>query len=182
MLTILVPRGEEHYDEESDRFFYPDAFELTLEHSLVSLSKWEVEFKKPFLEHHDKTPEETWAYIHHMVIEPKISREELEWLSEDNIKAISDYISAQQTATWFTEHAPEPKSNELITSELIYFWMSSFGIPFQPTESWHLSRLLTLIRVAGLKSSKPKKMSRAEIAERQRRLNKQRREQLGTKG
>lgn len=182
MLTILVPRGEEHYDEESNQFFHPEAFELKLEHSLVSLSKWEVEFKKPFLGSEEKTPEETLAYIYHMVLEPEISKEDLNWLSEENIAAISEYVSAQQTATWFNEIAPEPKSSEQITSEMIYFWMTSFNIPFQPTESWHLSRLLTLIRVAGLKSAKPKKMSRNEIAERQRRLNKERRERLGSKG
>ena len=181
MLTITV-QGEEYWDEESEKFVHPEAFELQLEHSLVSLSKWEAEFKKPFLGPEDKTNEEALGYIHAMVVTPEISREALNLLSEANVEEIRDYMAQQQTATWFNEVVPEAKSSEQITSELIYYWMAMFNIPVHPAETWHLSRLFTLIRVANIKNSKPKKMSRSEIYERNKRLNAERRKQMGTTG
>lgn len=181
MLTITV-KGEERWDEESEVFVHPEAFELQLEHSLVSLSKWESEFKKPFLGPGEKTNEEALAYIHHMVVGTYIPREALNLLSQENVDEIQEYISSEPTATWFFELQPEPKSGETITSELIYYWMAAFQIPFQPAESWHLSRLFTLIRIANVKNSKPKPMSKAEVYARNKRLNAERRKQLGTSG
>lgn len=181
MLTITVQR-DEYWDEESEKFVYPEAFELQLEHSLVSLSKWEAEFKKPFLGPAEKTGEEAFAYIHAMVLTPNISREDLNFLSEENVQEINDYITAEFTATWFSELVPEAKSNEIITNELIYYWMTMFNIPFEPAQNWHLSRLFTLIRISNTKNSKPKKMTREEIYERNKMLNKKRREQMGHGG
>lgn len=181
MLTITVS-GEEFWDEESESFVTPNSFELQLEHSLVSLSKWESEFKKPFLGPGEKTSEEALAYIHHMVVGTYIPREALAWLSQENADAIQEYIASEPTATWFHEVQPEAKSGETITSELIYYWMSAFQIPFQPAETWHLSRLFTLIRIANVKNSKPKPMSKSEIYARNKRLNAERRKQMGTSG
>ncbi len=181
VLTITV-QGDEQWDEVSEKFVYPNAFELRLEHSLVSLSKWEAEFKKPFLGPGEKTAEEALAYIHAMVVEPEIPREALNWLSEEYVEQIREYMGEQMTATWFSDVVPEAKSSELITNELIYYWMTAFNIPFHPAETWHLSRLFTLIRISNIKNSKPKKMSQREIYERNKRLNQQRREQMGTSG
>ena len=180
MLKITVG-AEEAFDEEAGEFVFRGGVELQLEHSLVSLSKWESEFEKPFLSSTEKTPEELIGYVKAMMLTPEVPEEVYLRLSPDNFTAINEYINARMSATWFNEPPGAPKSRETVTSELIYYWMTVFQIPFE-AESWHLNRLFTLIRVCNVKSSKPKKMSRSEIAERNRALNEQRRAQMGTKG
>lgn len=180
MLSITVG-AEEAYDEETKEFVLRGGFELQLEHSLVSLSKWESEFEKPFLSDVEKTPDELIGYIKAMTLTQEVPEEVFQELSADNFAAINAYINARMSATWFNEPPGAPKSRETVTSELIYYWMTVFQIPFE-AETWHLNRLFTLIRVCNVKSAKPKKMSRSEIAERNRRINEQRRAQLGTKG
>lgn len=180
MLTIVVP-GVEMYDEGTGEFVTKGDFTLELEHSLVSLSKWESKNEKPFLGREKKTTEETFDYIRCMVLTPNVPEEVFSKLTEENILAINDYIEAKMTATWFSDAPGAPKSRDVITAELIYYWMVVFQIPFE-CEHWHLNRLFTLIRVCNIKQSKPKKMSRSELAARNRELNAQRRAQLGSKG
>jgi hypothetical protein len=179
MLSIIVP-GIEVFDNKAQEFTTQGDVVLELEHSLVSLSKWESIFEKPFLGKVEKTAEEVLGYIKTMALN-KVPEEIFSKLSEDNLKAINEYIEAKMTATWFHEAPGAPPSRDVITSELIYYWMITFEIPFE-CEQWHLNRLFTLIRVCNIKQSKPKKMSRSEIASRNRELNAQRRTQLGTKG
>ena len=180
MLTIVIP-GTEMFDETKQEFVTEGDITLELEHSLVSLSKWESIYEKPFLGTKEKTTEEVLDYIKVMTVTPNIPPEIYLNLSESNIQAINNYIDAKKTATWFNDPSPTSASRDIITAELIYYWMIVFHIPFE-CENWHLNRLFTLIRVCNLKQAKPKKMSRAEIAARNRELNAQRRQQLGTKG
>jgi hypothetical protein len=154
---------------------------LDLEHSLVSLSKWESIYEKPFLGPKEKTPEEILGYIEAMILNPKIPPGVLSRLSLENRDEISAYIDSRQSATWFRETTSPAHSREVITSELIYYWMISCNIPFE-CQNWHLNRLFTLIRVFNVKNTKPTKMSRGELAARNRALNEQRKTQLGTQG
>jgi hypothetical protein len=180
MLTIIVP-GVEMFDEQTQEFVTKGDVTLDLEHSLVSLSKWESKYEKPFLVKSEKTTEETLDYIKCMTLTSDVPEEVFNKFSAENITAINNYIDAKMTATWFSEAPGAPQTRDVITAELIYYWLITFQIPFE-CETWHLNRLFTLIRVCNIKQAKPKKMSRSEIAARNRELNAQRREQLGTRG
>jgi len=180
MLTIIIP-GVELYDEVKEEFTTSEGFTLELEHSLVSLSKWESIFEKPFLSSADKTTEEVFTYIKVMIQNANFPPEVLYRLSPENFEAINKYIDAKMTATWFTDKKVQPRSREVITAELIYYWMISLNIPIE-FENWHLNRLFTLIRVFHVKNENPKKMSKSEVLSRNRELNAQRKAQLGTRG
>lgn len=181
MLTIVIP-GDEYFDNEKQEFFTRDDVVLELEHSLAALSKWESIHEKPFLGSGEKSDEEAISYIKCMVVSPKTPGEIFHRLTQKNYEEINAYIDAKMTATWFTETPGTTKrSGEVITAELVYFWMISFNIPVE-FEHWHLNRLFTLIRIANVKNGKPKKMSRSEIAARNRALNEQRRAQYNTSG
>lgn len=180
MLTIVVG-AVEMFDSATQEFVDQGGSVLQLEHSLVSLSKWESAHETPFLSGKDKTPEEILEYVKCMELTQKVPAEIFNELSETNFLAINRYIEAKMTATWFAEQPGAPKSQEIVTAELIYYWMTVFNIPFE-CETWHLNRLFTLIRVCNLKQAKPEKMSRSDVAMRNRELNAQRKAQLGTKG
>lgn len=180
MLTIIVPNVE-MFNEQSQEFVTKDDVTLELEHSLVSLSKWESKYEKPFLTKEERTNEEILGYIKCMTLTPDVPDSIYSKLSEENITAINEYLDSKMTATWFSEAPGAPQSRDIITAELIYYWMITFQIPFE-CERWHLNRLFTLIRVCNIKQAKPKKMSRSEIAARNRELNAQRKAQFGTRG
>ena len=180
MLRLLII-GEEFFNEEDSTFQPTGDVELELEHSLISLSKWESKYKKPFLNPEPKTTEEIFYYIESMIISPIYSRETLLRLSKENISTINAYIESPESATTFGSMPDRKGRGEVITSELIYYWMVAFSIPFE-CEYWHLNRLFALIRICNIKNSKPKKMSRNEIASRNRELNAIRKAQYNTSG
>lgn len=180
MLKLIIQTNE-MFDEVTETFIDSDEVVLYLEHSLLSLSKWESEHEKPFLGPGEKTPEEILSYIKAMIITPDYSEEILNKFNRTTFLKINDYIDSKQSATTFGEMPKVTGRREVITSELIYYWMVAFNIPFE-CEKWHLNRLFSLIRICNVKQSKPKKMSRSELAERNRHLNAQRKASLGTRG
>lgn len=181
MLTLKVS-GEEFFNEETQEFTSVDDVVLELEHSLVSLSKWESKFRKAFLGPEPKTQEETLGYVEAMILNPNVSPSVLQRLDSSHFKLINDYIDSPQSATTFNNLAPGPRGRpEIITSELIYYWMIAFTIPFE-CENWHLNRLFALIQICNIKNSKQKKMSPGEIAARNHALNEQRKAKFGTTG
>jgi hypothetical protein len=180
VLRITIPISES-FDESTNEFVVSESYELILEHSLASLSKWESEFERPFLGSSDKTADETFWYIKAMTLTPDVPPEVFARLTEQNVEEIDKYIKKKMTATWFNDPPNQRGSRTPITAEIIYYWMISLNIPFE-CENWHLNRLLTLIQVCGRKNAPEKKMSKRDIIRRQQELNAQRRAQLGSSG
>ena len=179
MLKLTVTLSENY--NESTNEFEVETLELEMEHSLVSLSKWESRFEKPFLGPDEKTDEEIFFYIECMILTPDFPPEIVKRFSKKDFEKINDYLVSKQSATWFTNKKDNSPSRETITSELIYYWLSSYQIPWE-AERWHLNRLLTLIRVFNAKNEKPKKRSSSEIAAERRALNEKRRQEMKTNG
>lgn len=179
MLKIVIP-GMELFDERTQEFIYYSDEVIELEHSLVSISKWESYWNKPFLGKDEKSPEQVIDYIRCMTVTENVDEELYGRLTERNVSEISEYINAPMTATTFSDLGSKP-SREIITSEIIYYWMVSYNIPFE-CQYWHLNRLLALIKVCNIKNNPPKKMSKQEVMERNKRLNAERRAKMNTTG
>lgn len=179
MLRLIVPE-KELYDERTGLFVRTKKQVLQLEHSLVSLSKWESKWHKPFLSKNDKSGEEMLDYIRCMTITQNVPDEVYFALDTNELAKINDYLNDSMTATTITKQQGKSRG-EIITSEIIYYWMISLQIPFE-CEKWNLNRLLTLIEVCNIKNSPGKKMSKSEIMRRNRTLNAARKQQLHTRG
>lgn len=179
MLQITIPASEMWDGEEFHNFKEQT---LQLEHSLVSLSKWESKWHKAFLTKNDKTDEELLDYIKCMTITQNVPPETYLRLTIDNIKEINKYIDDPMTATTFSDQKTGKSSREIVTSELICYWMIALNIPFDPCQKWHLNRLLTLIRVCEIKNAPPKKRSKRDIMSNNAALNAARRKQFNTRG
>ena len=180
MLQITIPAIEQ-WDEENLVFIKTKEQTLQLEHSLVSLSKWESKWNKPFLTKNEKSIEETIDYIRCMTITQNVNPSSYQNLTNRNIAEINRYIEAPMTATTFFDDKTSKSAKEQITAELIYYWMIALNIPFD-CQKWHLNKLLTLIKVCNVKNQPPKKMNRKEIMNRNAVLNAARRKQLNSKG
>jgi hypothetical protein len=172
MLSLVI-KGVEVYDEKTQTFSNTDDVTIQLEHSLISISKWESKWEKPFLANKEKrTSVEILDYIRCMTI-GKVSDDVYNRLDQENIHTITQYMDRPMTATTVTEKDNKGKA-ETLTSELLYFYMISFNIPFE-CEKWPLNRLITLIRVCSVKNQKPEKMSKQDAIARHRQINKARR-------
>lgn len=180
MLQITVP-ATEHWDEDKEEYVYTKEQTLCLEHSLVSLSKWESKWRKAFLSKKEKTREETLDYIKCMTLTKNVDPNVYERLTPGNIDDIYEYINAPMTATYFTEDKNGKQNREVITSEIIYHWMIALQIPFE-CQKWHLNKLVTQIRVCSIKNTPPKKMSMKDRINQNAAMNAARKRQLNTKG
>lgn len=180
MLQITIP-ATELWDEINERFIRTRKQTLQLEHSLVSISKWESKWCKPFLSTNSKTTEETIDYIRCMTLTQNVNPNVYVALTNENIKQVNNYIEAPMTATTFSEDKSGKTNREIITAELIYYWMIALQIPMK-CEKWHINRLLTLIRVCNIKNQPPKKRSQGDILRSYAELNAARRKQFNTKG
>lgn len=178
MLQITIP-AVEVFNSKTDEFVTIKEQKITLEHSLVSISKWESKWKKPFISKKEKTVEEIIDYVRCMCLTQNVDSRVFNNLSEENVKEIRAYIEDPMTATTLPKDGKQGK--EVITSELIYYCMIACNIPIE-FQKWHLNRLMTLIRVCEIKNSPQKKMSRKEILARNKALNDARRKKLGTTG
>lgn len=178
LLSIVVT---EDFDEATHEFVGADTVEVELEHSLVSLSKWESKWEKPFLNEDEKTKEELLDYIKMMFLGELPPEKVLSAISPDNIKEIEEYINAKMTATWFSEDETPSAFRAVVTAEIIYYWMIALAIPFE-CQHWHLNRLMTLIKVCNIKNQPRKNMSQSEAGAMQRALNQERRKASGSSG
>jgi hypothetical protein len=179
MFKLVVP-AREMYDDSKNLFYMTEEYVLQLEHSLISISKWESKWCKPFLSKGEKTHEESVDYIRCMTITQGVSEKAYEAITTREIDLVTKYIDAPMTATVINEEK-RVQNREIVTSEILYYWMVALAIPFE-CQKWHLNRLLTLISVYNIKSKPPKRMSGREILSRNARLNAVRRAQNNSKG
>lgn len=168
MLEITIPERE-MYNEQTGEFITLKEQKLQLEHSLISLSKWESKWKKPFLGDTERTREEILDYIRCMTLNQHVDPLVYDYIPFDVYQQVYDYIKNDQTATKIYDRRPKRGKSETITSELIYYWMIFHGIP-KECEKWHLSRLLILIQICSIKGSN-EQMSMKELFADNRRLN-----------
>ena len=184
MKTITIPERE-LWDEKKEEFVRFPKKTIQIEHSLVSIRKWESKWHKPFLNRKEKkTSEETISYIQCMTVSPNnIELDFYRYLPDNVLEEIQKYIDNPMTATWFNEAGkPEiPFKEEVITAEIIYYWMIALNIPVE-FEKWHIHQLLTLIKVVNIKTSPKKKMGMKEDLKQRDALNKLRRAKYGSKG
>lgn len=179
MLYVTIPQGE-FFDEVENQFINTKEQKLQLEHSLVSLSKWEAKWNKAFLSRNEMTTEETNDYIRCMTITQNVDPNTYRFIPADILRTVNAYIEAPMTATKFSNEA-KSNSKEVITSDIIYYWMIALNIPFE-CEKWHLNKLLALIKVCNIKNGPAKKMSKQELMARNKQLNAERKQMLQTKG
>lgn len=180
MLELIIP-DIELWDSEKEEFVYKKGQILQLEHSLLSLSKWEAHYQKPFLSRDEKTIKETIDYIKCMSLSELMNPDIYDCLTDIHLKKVEQYIENPMTATTFSKEFNRRNNGEQITAELIYYWMISLGIPFE-CASWHLNRLLTLIRVCTIKNQPKKQRSARDIMRRNTSVNSARRKKYNTRG
>lgn len=183
MLQLQISGGE-LFDEKAGKFISVEPQKLKLEHSLVSVSKWEAKWKKPFMSPTPMTTEETIDYIRFMTVSPQnVNPDVYQFITPEHVQQVMDYIHDPMTATTIKERPGQRKhGQQIITSEVVYYYMSAYQIPFDPCQKWHFNRLMMLIRVCDEKQQKPKKMSQSEVMNRNRQRNAARKAKHHTRG
>lgn len=180
MLKITVP-AIELWDERNEMFIQTKGANLKLEHSLISISNWEMKWHIPYFRD-EKTEEQAIDYIRCMTLNKEVDSSVYFGLTQKNVEDINRYMQDEMTATRIKEIKKNgSRANQEVTSELIYYWMIQFGIPFS-CEKWHINRLIMLIRVCAEENKPRKKRSTKDIASDYRALNAARKAALNTKG
>lgn len=177
-LTLELP-GEERFDEESSTFISMPPCTIHLTHSLYSVSKWESVYKRSFLDNPPNTPEETLFYVECMSEEP-LPGDFMRRLDRNVQVKIAEYISDGASATHLLDPPSRGGPKDSMTSELIYWYMSQFNIPYE-CDKWNLNRLLTLIKLSAAKQGGSNASASATAAQRAA-MNKARRARYNTKG
>lgn len=184
MKVVTIPKNE-LFDSEKNEFIEKiEETTLQLEHSLISLKKWEQKWHKPFLNKEEKTIEELLDYIRCMTLNRNVDPEVYKHIPPNVFKEIIDYIEDPMTATWFSDNSTigaQRSSREIVTTEIIYYWMITLNIPVE-FQKWHLNQLLTLIKVVSIKNAPKKKMNAREAAQQRAALNASRRAKFNSKG
>ena len=180
MLQITVPKREA-WDEGTEQFVSIPETTICLEHSLISISKWESKWHTPFLGKDKKTIEQITDYVRCMTITPNVKPEVYNFLSRDNIDEVLSYIDDPMTASTIRDLGGQRRSSEIVTSELIYYWMVALQIPFE-CQKWHINRLMMLIRICNIKNQPNKKMSKRSAMQQNAALNAARRQHMHSKG
>lgn len=180
MLRIEIG-GTEYYDERENCIITIPPKVACLEHSLRSIAKWESKWNIPFLSNKEKTREQSIDYIRCMETTGRTDLSFINFITPEQTKQVSDYINASMTATTINHRGPKKQSREIVTAEIVYFWMIQYGIPHE-YDKWHFNRLLTLIEVCSIKSGPQQKMGHKEQMAQQRALNDARRAQYKTRG
>lgn len=180
MLRIEIG-GSEYYDEVENRIIKIPAKVACLEHSLRSIAKWESKWNVPFLSNKEKTREQSIDYIRCMETTGRTDLSFIDYITQEQINQISEYINANMTATTINRRGSKRQSREIVTAEIVYFWMIQYEIPSE-YDKWHFNRLLTLIEVCSIKSGPQQKMGHKEQMAQQRALNEARRAQYKTRG
>lgn len=179
MIQLVIPERE-FWDEGKSEFITIKGQVIQVEHSLVSVSKWESKWKKSFFAKKERTNEEIIDYVRCMTITQNVRPELYTILTNENLNIVSDYIAESMTATYFSDDNAKGQK-DIITSEVIYYWMIAYNIPSE-YQKWHLSRLMALIKVCNKMNEKPKKMSKTELMNKNRELNNKRKQQYNTNG
>lgn len=180
MLSITIPASE-YYDEVRGEFFSVPETRLRLEHSLAAISRWESKWLKPFFGNESKTPAECADYVRCMAIDEDVNPDVFRAIPPKIFDEIDRYIESPMTATTIRERPGRRGGREIVTSELIYYWMVALGIPFE-CDRWNINRLLMLIRITNIRQAPQKNMSRKDIYSQNRAINAARRAKLGSKG
>jgi len=180
VFQVVIPESE-NWDETKEEFVQIKSVTFQIEHSLVSLSRWESKWNIPFLEKNDKTTEQIIDYVRCMTTTQNVDPKIYQRLTAPIFSQISEYIEAPMTATWFNDELDAARKKEVITAEIIYYWMIVQNIPLE-CQKWHLNRLLTLIRVCSIKNAPPKKMGRKDMLAQRKALNETRRNRINSKG
>lgn len=182
MLKIHIPETEA-YSDRYEKFINVKATDIVLEHSLISISKWEAKYHKPFIDNNvEKTNDELVDYIRFMSLSSNVDPNAFKVIPQEEMDRIIEYIKDPQSATTFSDEKNGRASREIITSELIYYWMVALQIPFE-CQKWHINRLLTLVKICNIKNNPDKhKMSKSDIYAQNRMLNAKRRAKLHSRG
>lgn len=181
MFCLKIPICPEEWDESKEEFVQEKTVTLQMEHSLVSLSKWEAKWNKPFLSNPNMTDEESIDYIKCMTVTKNVDPEVYNHLTKKNVDEIIAYINAPMTATTFNDKSERKSKKEIVTSELLYYLMVAYNIPFE-CQKWHLNRLMTLIRICDIKNNPPKKKTKGEIMRNNAAINAARRAKMHSRG